>query len=103
LFLEILSQEQVFSDFFEMGSSFVHNEVCSGARPSVDGIADEIGELMESCWDETPINRPSFDAIFHRLRDQRYALLDDVDGAAIDHYVVSVLDFEAGNPPQPLE
>jgi serine/threonine protein kinase len=100
---EIVSQEQVFKKVLGKGPIFVHNQVCSGTRPPLDAIADEIGRLMSNCWDETPTNRPSFNTIFSSLRDQRYALLDDVDGAAIDHYVVRVLNFEAGNPPQPLE
>ena len=40
--------------------------VTSGGRPPVDGIDDvprHMKELMKSCWDHNPHNRPNFKSV----------------------------------------
>jgi serine/threonine protein kinase len=100
---EIFKADQVFKDIAARGQMYVHKRVCDGLRPPIGGIPDKFSGLISACWEQAPSSRPTFDYIFKSLKDDKWALLDDVDTEVIDRYVQKVLDFEARNPPKPLE
>lgn len=49
--------------FFQL----VYN-IVNGLRPSLEGIPDELQQLIVDCWNEVPQIRPSFTEIVLRLQ-----------------------------------
>ncbi|KAI9201982.1 kinase-like domain-containing protein [Polychytrium aggregatum] len=55
-----------------MKSRAIEREICTGNRPRrFDGIPDDIWNLIERCWSQTPRDRPRFSTILTDLQTYR--------------------------------
>jgi hypothetical protein len=65
--------------------------VTSGARASISWrIPWFMRKLIQSCWDQDPACRPSFDDIFSILKTKEYKIEDNVDSEQVEDYVTSI-------------
>jgi serine/threonine protein kinase len=70
------------------------NRIVKGDRPSLRGVPDGSGTLIEACWQSNPECRPTADKVLKALKDLRYQLIPDVDSEEIEVYVQSILATE---------
>jgi serine/threonine protein kinase len=65
--------------------------VTSGARASIPWrIPGFMRKLIQSCWDQKPALRPSFDEIFSILKANEYKIEDNVDSKQVEDYVTCI-------------
>ena len=63
---EIASGERPWGDIKESGN--IVELVLNGKRPAISNdIPERLSELIQSCWYQTPSDRPSFNEIFDIL------------------------------------
>lgn len=55
-------------------------------RPELKGISSSYRELIEICWDENPVNRPSFDEIVQMLKKDSGFITDLVEEIDFEDY-----------------
>ncbi|OHT05373.1 hypothetical protein TRFO_05957 [Tritrichomonas foetus] len=102
LLYQLVTGKIPFYDFFarNRGASIFQltKWVTTGNRPSFKdvNINKDFQELMESCWAETPNDRPTFDDVCDILLNHRDFCVDDnVDMDEVEVYVDSVLEGES--------
>jgi serine/threonine-protein kinase TNNI3K len=76
-----------------------------GVRPNIPPtMVPEVAALIRECWAQDPEARPTFAAVFERIRAIDYRILPDVDSDLVRKFVQEVLELELAcvmqvNPP----
>jgi serine/threonine protein kinase len=104
---ELVKGEKVFANFVATAEKqrnplYIHRQICNGERPDVKGIPKEAADLMQKCWIEVPVQRPTFKKVFEILRDGKFQLFPGADAAVIEAYVAKIEAYEARHPARNL-
>jgi hypothetical protein len=79
------------------------NGVKNGMRPPTSEPDIELEEwvvkLLEQCWASGPETRLLFNEILEEFRLHKFALLRDVDAAAVEEYISKIMEFEETQSP----
>ena len=66
ILFELATCKQFFGEF--RWSSQIEDKVLSGERPVIpESVSESFASLIRMCWDQEPMNRPTFDEILARL------------------------------------
>ena len=86
LLYELVTGNPIFQHI--KSSTELVRELEKGTRPQFDSsVATEWKELIESCWDTLPANRPTMQEVAERLRDIDFSSFDFVvDQEEVDNY-----------------
>lgn len=84
---EVVSGRIPYAELKVNAYQFQH-KICSGYRPlRVSSITDKMWSLLEKCWDNDPINRPTFQEIYTSLSTDFTYFGEQVDRNEIDDYI----------------
>lgn len=90
---EIMNVENSFDskNFFDL-----LKKISEGFRPKIDEIVpDCYRELIEDCWSQDPKERPTFDEIVDRLRNNHDFITSLVDENEFNEYVDFIDDYKS--------
>jgi serine/threonine protein kinase len=71
------------------------NAIGRGVRPPLPAtVLPEVAAIITDCWSPNPEARPTFSAVFERLRALDYRVLPGVDSDRVHQFVQEVLELE---------
>lgn len=82
----------------------VYKSIVDGDRPDPIGVPDEWREIMVSCWDSEPMNRPTFEQIVGKILSENL-MLPESDEEEVQAYIEKCVQMnnKIGNEFKPLE
>lgn len=86
---EICTGKVPFHELGKISSSQLKKRILNGYRPKfTEFITENMGELLQKCWNKTIEDRPSFEEIFEKLSsDFSYFYDENIDKEEIDEFL----------------